>query len=435
MQDVPPPSSGNFRRVALVGYAVIASCVGMVGAWAALSKVSSAVIASASISLESRRQVVQHLEGGMISEIHAREGSRVEVGQLLFALDTTQTAANEKVLRAQLFLSRAQEARLEAERNANAFINFPKEILDLLNNRSNLKVVKDQVAQFLERRSSLNAQVALLKSRIISLRDEIKGLKGEVESVKRQLYFIDDELVGVRSLVKKELLPKTRQSSLEREKARLEGLIGRNIIDQSKAENSVNEVNLQIQQIKQKFQEDVVNQLVEIRQRVKDLVEKLTVAANFLQRSKIYAPKSGLVQSVKITTVGQVIKPGDVLLEIVPRNDQLLIEAQVQPVDVDKVHSGMVAEVRFPSFEARTAPLILGKVRSLSRDRLIDENTRQPYFLAQISISETDIPTELGKRLRAGMPAEVIIPTADRTVLEYMVHPLKEALRHSLREK
>ena len=435
MQDVPPPSSSNFRTVVLVGYAVIASCIGMVGAWAALSKVSSAVIANASISLESRRQVVQHLEGGMIAKIYAREGSRVEKGQLLFALDTTQTAANEQVLRAQVFLSRAQESRLQAEREASAFIDFPNEIIKVLNNKNNLKVVKDQVSQFLERRNSLNAQIALLKSRVVTLTEEIKGLQLEVASVKRQLYFIDDELVGVRSLVEKELLPKTRQSALEREKARLEGLIGRSAIDQSKAINSIKEVNLQIQQIKQKFQEDVVNQLVEVRQRIKDLVEKLTVASNFLKRSKIYAPKSGLVQSVKITTIGQVIKPGDVLLEIVPRNDQLLVEAQIQPVDVDKVNSGMVAEVRFPSFEARTAPLILGKVRTLSRDRLIDESTRLPYFLAQISISETDIPAELGKRLRAGMPAEVIIPTADRTVLEYMVHPLKEALRHSMREK
>ena len=158
------------------------------------------------------------------------------------------------------------------------------------------------------------------------------------------------------------------------------------------------------------------------------------MAEDSLRRADLLAPKAGLVQNVKVTTIGQVLRPGDVLLELIPQDDQLIIEAQIQPVDVDKLSLGMVAEVRFPSFNTRTTPLLMGKISNLSRDRLIDEATRQPYFLAQIAINEIDVPQDLVLRLRAGMPAEVIIPTGERTVLEYMVQPLQQAFRMTFRE-
>lgn len=434
MNDAPPPTSSDFRTVAIAGYALIAICIGTVGAWAALSRIDSAVIATAFVSLESRRQVVQHLEGGIIKEIHTREGQKAEEGQILFRLDTTQSAANVDLLQNQVDQLQAQEARLLAERDRAPEVQFPETLISRRLRASVARVIVDQQAQFRERRGSVEAQIAILKSRQTTLSQEINGLKAERAAADQQLFFIEDELKGVRTLVAQALAPKTRLSALEREKARLDGTVGRNTIDASKAENNINEVSLQISQLEQKQQEEVANQLLEARQKIGEVEERLRVAEDSLRRADLLAPKAGLVQNVKVTTIGQVLRPGDVLLELIPQDDQLIIEAQIQPVDVDKLSLGMVAEVRFPSFNTRTTPLLMGKISNLSRDRLIDEATRQPYFLAQIAINEIDVPQDLVLRLRAGMPAEVIIPTGERTVLEYMVQPLQQAFRMTFRE-
>jgi len=429
----PPPASSNYRPIAYAGYGLIAAFFGIFGGWAATARLDSAVLAQASVSLESRRQMVQHLEGGILREIVVREGDKVQEGQVLFRLDGTQARANRDVVQAQLDLLRAQEARLLAERDKTE-VRFP-DILTRRQDRPNVaQVLADQMSQYRERRASIEAQVAILKSRQTTLAREIDGLNAEQASARQQLFFIDDELVGVRTLVAQALAPKTRLSSLEREKARLEGVIGRNAVDIAKAENNINEVLLQISQLEQKVQEEVASQLLETRQRIAESEERSRVAEDALRRLEVTAPKGGLVQNVRATTVGQVLRPGDLLLELVPIDDQLLVEAQIQPVDADKVAAGLIAEVRFPSFHMRTTPLVMGRVRNVSRDRLMDEATRQPYFLAQISIKDTDLPPDLVERLRAGLPAEVVIPTGERTVLQYMIQPLQDAFRRTFRE-
>ena len=431
----PPASSSDYKSMAIAGYAVIAIGFGGFMGWAAFAHLDSAVSAHASVSLESHRQVVQHLEGGIVREILVHEGDRVEQGQLLYRMDDTQTRANLDLFRNQLNASLALEARLLAERDHQPTITYPTEIASVEPGSPTAKAVEDQNVQFGQRRASFDSQVSILRSREQALLEEIEGLKREGESAQQQLFYIDDELKGVRELTDKGLVPKTRRNALEREKARLDGVVGRNDIEAAKARNSINEVQLQVNQLQQKVQEEVANSLQDIRPKIADLREKQRVAEDTLRRSDLFAPRGGLVQNVKVTTVGQVLRPGDVLLEIVPQNDQLIIEAQIQTVDVDSVHPDMQAEVRFPSFHSRTTPVILGKVRSVSSDRLIDDMTRQPYFLAQISTLDTDIPEDLQQRLRAGMPAEVVFPTGERTVLEFLIQPLKEAFRSTFREK
>jgi HlyD family secretion protein len=429
----PPSASSDYKPIAYTGYGLIALFFGILGGWAATARLDSAVLAQASVSLESRRQMVQHLEGGILREIVVREGDKVQDGQVLFRLDGTQARANREVVQTQLDLLRAQEARLVAERDRTE-VRFPDDLARRQDRPNVAQVLADQMSQYRERRASIEAQVAILKSRQTTLAREIDGLNAEQASARQQLFFIDDELGGVRTLVAQALAPKTRLSSLEREKARLEGVIGRNAVDIAKAENNINEVLLQIVQLEQKVQEEVASQLLETRQRIAESEERSRVAEDALRRLEVTAPKGGLVQNVRATTVGQVLRPGDLLLELVPIDDQLLVEAQIQPVDADKVAAGLVAEVRFPSFHMRTTPLIMGRVRNVSRDRLMDEATRQPYFLAQISINDTDLPPDLKERLRAGLPAEVVIPTGERTVLQYMVQPLQDAFRRTFRE-
>lgn len=431
----PPPPSSDYRSVALLGYVVILTCFGGVGAWAAFAQIDSAVSAHASVALESHRQVVQHLEGGIIKEIFVKEGAAVSAGDVLFRLDDTQTRSNLDLVQNQLDSERAQEARLLAERSQMPTITFPSDLTDRAGDSGVHRILDDQQAAFEQRHASIESQVSIIRNRQASLRDEIEGLKRERESTEKQVFFIDDELTGVRELSDEGLVSKTRRNSVEREKARLDGVLGRNDIDAAKTQDSINELELQIRSLQEKFEEEVASSLQDARQKVSDLTERRRVALDADRRNDIRAPRSGIVQNLKVTTVGQVLRPGDVLLEIAPVDDQLIVEAQVQTVDIDKIAVGMTAEVRFPSFHARTTPLILGKVDTVSFDRLIDDATHQPYFLAQIAISHTDIPAELEGRLRAGMPAEVIFPTGERTVLEYLVHPMRDAMSETFREK
>ncbi len=192
---------------------------------------------------------------------------------------------------------------------------------------------------------------------------------------------------------------------------------------------------LQIRQLRQKFAEEVSAQLTEARQRLSDVGERLRVAREVLARTVIVAPQSGVVQGLRVFTIGAVIRAADSVLDIAPDENKFYVNAQVSPVDIDKIPPDAITEVRFPSFPAATTPIISGRVKSTSRDRLIDEGTRMPYFLVQVEINISEVPQELRGRLHAGIPADVVISTGERTLLTYLVKPLKDRVSRSLREQ
>lgn len=432
----PGKPDSDFRRIALTGYAIIVFTFGIMGGWAALASIDAGVVAPGVISVESKRQVVQHLEGGLIKEIKVREGQKVEEGDLLFRLEDTTALANRDAVRNQVYAGLALEARLVAERDDAPKITFPPLLVDRPDDPVVKRVIADETAQFTDRRNSITGQLNIIDGRVDQLKAEIDGLDRERKSAEQQLYFINDELVGIRDLALKGLVPKSRQSALEREKARLDGVVGRNIADAAKAENNIGEMKLQATQTRQKFIEEVGAQLLDIRQKLGDMREKLHVTEDVLRRTEIRAPRAGEAQNInpRIFTVGAVVRPGDTLVEIVPQDDELVIEARVQVTDIDNLRTETSTEVRFPAFHSRTTPLILGSLRNVSRDRLVDEQTREPYYLALIAVADTDIPAELKGRLRPGMPAEIIFNTGERTVMSYLMRPLADAMSGAFRE-
>ncbi|MGE4373714.1 MAG: HlyD family type I secretion periplasmic adaptor subunit [Xanthobacter sp.] len=436
MGEAPRPSS-DFHAVAMTGYAVIAFAFLGLGGWAAFASIDSAVMASGVISVESKRQMVQHLEGGIVDDINVREGDKVKEGDILFRLDRTSAQANYDAVRAQLDAALATEARLVAERDRSDTITFPADLLARASSPLVKEVIADQTAQFRDRKAAMDGQEEILDNRIGQLRTEIEGLAQEKKSAEQQLHFIDDELEGARTLAAKGLVTKARVSSLEREKARLFGIVGRNIADSAKSEGSIGEIMMQIQQLRQQRAEEVGEQLVDIRQKLSDLRERMNVARNTLERVDIRAPRAGTVQNInpRIYTVGAVVRPGDTLLEVVPDNEDLVVDARVPVQDIDRLGNNETVEVKFPNFHSRTTPLILGKLMSVSQDRLVDEATHEPYYLARVAISDTDIPADMKQALRPGMPAEIVFNTGERTVLNYLVRPLTDALGRSMRER
>ena len=423
----------DWRVPAIAGYVLIVGTFLVLGGWSAFARLDSAITATGVVSAETNRKTVQHLEGGIVREIHVREGQHVQAGQVLFRLDRTQAKAGYELQRNQLDSAIAQEARLIAERDGQDQIALPQELLDRADDPNVKRAIADQVAQFQERCGSLKGGVQILDAKIDQYQLEIEGLKQERSGTANQLGFVNEELVDVRHLFEKQLTQKSRLMLLERERSRLEGLIGRSTADESKARNGIEEARLQIRQLRQKFQEDVANSMLETRQKINDLREKVRVAQDVLSRVDILSPTTGVAQNLRVFTSSGVVKAGEPMVDVVPERDALIVQAHVQPQDTENLQPGMPAEVRFSSFQTRILPIIVGKVESISRDRLVDEQTKQPYFLAQVVVD--DIPSFVKDRLSAGMPADVIFPTGERTVLDYLVRPLKDRLRSVMLEK
>jgi HlyD family secretion protein len=429
------PSAGDWRRPARLGYLLIILIFGIGGGWAATAKLSSAVVAQATVTVESNSKTVQHLEGGIISEILVKENQPVKAGQVVLRLSDISAKAQLMTIDNQLIVARVQEARLLAERDQKSEIDLPADIPSQMANPIVAHAVADQTMAFTDRQRSLQGQVSVLQSRMVGLRTEIQGLIVEEDSTKRQVAFIDQELKGLRELLAQQLVPLSRVLALERERSRLDGVIGGSIADQAKAQNSIGETQLDIEQLFHKFQEETASGIVDVRQKIADSREREAVANDILSRIDIRSPVSGVVQALKVYSIGQVIRAGEPLMEVVPDDEKLVVQARFSPIDIDRVHRASKVEVRFPSFHSRTTPVILGMLSSVSADQLTDETTHQPYFLGLVLVNKLDIPEDLRERLRPGMPAEIIAPLAERSVLSYLISPLEDAWQKSLREE
>jgi HlyD family secretion protein len=427
-----PPS---WRSYGIAGYALILLTFGVLGGGACVVRIDSALVAPATVTVESNRTVVAHLEGGIIDDVLVHEGDRVTSGQALFRLSDVAPRANMTLLEGQLAAGLALEARLEAERDQTPEIVWPAELATLPVQAKVAQAMNDQQAQFRDRRASLDGQAAILRARISQLRLEIQGMGIEKDSTGTQLGFIKTELTGVSDLFKQKLVELARLLALQREQARLEGTVGRLITDQARSERAIAETDLQIQQLQQHFQEQVATSLTDTRRQIGEVREKLAIARDVLARIYITAPIAGSVQALRVGGGGQVIRQGEPLLEIVPAHDRLQINAQFQPADVSDLRPGQTAEVRFPAFPARGTPLILGRVESVSGDRLVDDVTHLPYFLGIISVDPATLPAEFASHLRPGMPAEVVVPTGERTVMSYLTDPLSRGLRRTFVER
>jgi HlyD family secretion protein len=428
-------SPSEWRPLAFAGYTLIAMTFGVAGVWAAVAKLDKAVIASGFVETETNRKTVQHLEGGIVRDILVKEGDHVVEGQVLFRLEQVQAEATNESLRNQLDSALALEARLVAERDGAQEISWPKELNDRLADPTLSHILNDQIHQFEKRRGSLEGQKSVLESRIVQLHKEIDGISVEKKSTEGQTTYINQELVGLRDLAGKNLVPVTRVYAMERERTRLEGEVGRAEADVAKAESSIAEMNIQIQELTQKFQEDVASSLLDVRQKIADVRERSSVSQDVVNRLAITAPRAGMVQNLKVFTIGQVLRGAEPLLDIVPDNDALVVHAEFSTTDIDNVFAGMSGEIRFPAFHSRTIPVMLGKIESISHDRLVDEATHQYYYLGVVSLNRADIPEEFRSRLRAGMPAEIIVSSGERTVLNYLVGPLSSSLRKTFREQ
>ncbi|MCZ4271946.1 HlyD family type I secretion periplasmic adaptor subunit [Maritalea porphyrae] len=423
------------RAFVLIGYVVILLTFGALGGWAAFAKIDSAVIASGTIAVESNRKAIQHLEGGIVEEILVKEAERVVEGQVLVRLNSVQARSTLEVLQNRLRIALASEARLQAERHLKSEIDFSS-IADSMDDPHVSASVNDQVDIFNDRFSILNSQIKILNGRIEQLHKEIDGLNIQKEAFVERVDILSKQLERLRDGVAKEIVPENILAAREEEFVSVKANVGKIETELAKVGKSIGETELQIIQTEQQYKERANAEFKEVNSQIQELQENLKVAVEVVDRLEIRAPVSGSVQNIKVHTAGGVVRSGEKMMEIVPVNDQLVINARVSPIDIDNVSPGLRTEVRFVAFQSRFMPIVLGTVESVSRDVIVPEDgSTQPYFLARIDVVEDMVPIEVQGRLRAGMPADVIITTGERTVIDYLVAPMADAIAKSMREE
>jgi HlyD family type I secretion membrane fusion protein len=432
--DIKRPSQ-DIRQVAVVGLGIIVVTFGVVGLWAALVPLGSAVTGTGVVVVESNRQLIQHFEGGIVGKVATHEGDHVRAGQVLFELSPVQTNAALATARNQLFSLLARADRLAAERDNRPAVVFSRETEDQKQDPLVAAAVTDQLRQFKERRATIEAQDAVLKTRISEYRTQIQGIDVQSASMRRQVSLLNDELGSLEPLYKEGLVPQPRILETRRELAQLEGQIGSATSERAKTEQSIGETELQINEVHRQFYQDVGREITDVATQIGDNRQKFAVAQDAAHRVSITAPMDGVVQNLHVFTVGGVVRPGEALAEIAPDHGRMMVEARFSPNDVDSVRAGQVVEVRFSTFHSRTIPVIEGTVRSMSQDRLTDEASHQPYYVAMVEVPEGHLPDQIKGKLRAGLPAQVIAPTGSRTALQYAFGPLSNALTHAMRER
>ena len=424
------------RPFALMGYAVIFITFGVLGGWAAVAKLDSAVFAPGQVVLEGNRKVIQHLDGGTVDEILVKEAEQVKKDDVLIRLSDVEAKANLEVINTRLDVARIVEARLMAERLMADDFSVPDDLAIGTASNAVKSAIKDQKGLFKDRHSILVSKSDILKSRIEQTKSQIDGLDLQKDALQRRMDNFKTMMDRMRAGEKKGLIEKNVLSQREDEMIQIEANLGQVISKIAEAKNTISGTKMEILQAEQEYRERANTDMEDIRAKISELEQRKIVAEDALESTTIRAPGTGTIQNLKVHTVGAVVRPGENLMELVPDDEQLIINAHVSPRDIDNVTPGLKAEVRFSAFKTRLTPIILGKVRTVSKDVITPDNPQQaPYYLAQIDVEENDIPEHIRTRLTAGMPADLIITTGERTVLNFISSPLVDAVKKSLIEE
>jgi HlyD family type I secretion membrane fusion protein len=431
LAGVENPSRLVRRGVLLIGALVLG-----VGVWMALAPLSGAVIAPGFIKVDMNRKTVQHQEGGLVSEILVRDGSRVKAGQTLLVLRDVRVDSSQDMLRTQLDSELAKAARLQAEQLLATKVAFPRELTERAGEQRVAELLARESALFDARTNALNEQTNLIHKQAQETAREIDARAHQLAADEKAARLQKDELDANAALLDKGFVSKTRLLALQRSLSEYEARLGENQADLAQARQRVVELELKAASLRNSFAQQAAAELKETTAQIFDLQEKLRPTVDASVRQNVTAPIAGEVVDLKVTTVGAVIGPRDPILEILPENPDLIIEARIRTEDINYVRNGADADVRLIAFKQRITPVVEGKVVYVSADRLVDKAspTPTPYYAVHIRVAPEALQKGGDLRLQAGMPAEVFIKSTSRTTLQYLFDPISAYLRRSMRE-
>ncbi|MCG6207510.1 HlyD family type I secretion periplasmic adaptor subunit [Rhodopseudomonas sp. HC1] len=405
-----------------------------IGVMGAATEMAGAVIASGSLVVQSEVKKVQHPTGGVVKELRVGDGSRVKAGDVVLRMDETVAHANLAAVEKARWELEARQARLEAERDTRDDVQFP-EVLTAETDPTAAAIVAGERRFFHLRRDAAEGQKRQLREQIAQLTEQIAGLGDQLTAKKQETEFLEKELVGVQQLWDQRLVSINRLTSLQRDSARLLGERGQLTAAIAQAKGKISETELKILQVDQDFRSDVAKELAEVRAKLSETVEKQVAARDAAEKLELRAPQDGLVHDLTVHTKGGVIGAGETVMTIVPDQDQLLVETHIAPQDIDQIRIGQTAMLRFTNFNQRTTPEIDGEVLRIGADVSRDDKAGASYFVVRIAIPPDQI-AKLGKtHLMPGMPVEVFVRTAERTMLSYLMKPLADQMQRAFREK
>ncbi|OJH45541.1 HlyD family type I secretion periplasmic adaptor subunit [Paracoccus sp. SM22M-07] len=425
----------SVRTPIIAGLLAVIILVGGFIAWAMMSQISGAVVASGQVEVEQQRQIVQHPDGGVVESIAVKDGSDVKAGDLLLGLDGTLLRTEHTIVEGQYFEVLARRGRLEAERGETEEVTFPDELTTAAKDDPDLAgLVEGQASLFRTRLDTLRQSLDQLAKQSDQITSEIEGIDAQIDALGTQRDLIGEELVDQQSLLDRGLAQASRVLALQREAARMDGELGS--LQANRASALIRQTELEIQrlQLGAERREQAETELRDLGYRELELAERRRSLVEQISRLEIRAPVSGLVYNMQVTTPRSVIRPADPLLYIIPQDRPLVIGARLQTINIDEVMVGQPVVLRFSAFSSRTTPEIDGRLDRVSADALLDEATRAPYYRAEVSIPPEEMEKLGSLALVPGMPVEVYIQTGERTPMAYLLKPLADYFNRAFRE-
>ncbi len=419
----------------IIGFIALLILVGGFGAWSMLANISGAVIAMGQVEVDQNRQVIQHLDGGIVAEVLVDEGKPVDAGQVLLRLDSKDLSGELAIVEGQLYELMARSGRLQAERDGADAITFDPELLDVAAQSPDMaELVQGQTSLFEARRQSVDKEVEQLNRRAAQTESQIAGVDAQKEALEIQLALIAEELASQQDLLDRGLAQASRVLSLQREEARLRGSIGELAANRAEAEGRVTEIEIEILKLETRRREDAITRLRDLQYNLLELKERRRLLLERLSRLDIRAPLAGIVYDLQVTTERAVIQAAQPVLYLIPQDRPLVITARVEPIHVDQVYVGQDTTLRFSTFDQRTTPELFGRIVQISPDAFTDERTQSSYYRAEVELLEGEFDKLAGQEVLPGMPVETYIRTEERTPMAYLVKPLTDYFNRAFRE-
>lgn len=424
------------RPMIVIGLMLMLVLFGIIGAWAAFVPLATGAIAPGRVISESASKTIQHLEGGIVKEILVKEGQQVKAGDTLIRLENVTADARNEQIRNQYVTAKATEARLIAERDSTASIVFDPELIAKEATDPKVKEALDtQRRLFTTHKSALEGQISVLNQRMAQSNQEIAGLKEQASAASDQIKLLQQEITVVEGLLASGNATRPRLLALQRQEAQLSGQRGQSLALASRAGQQIQESKIAIINLKNETLNTVVKELKEIQVQLAALSEQGRATADIVRRIDITAPINGTVTGLAVHTVGGVVQPGATVMTLVPANDRLIVEAHIAPMDIDVVHNGLTAQVRITAYKSRYFQPLKGKVINVSADRFDDQRTLESYYTARIEIPADEMAKLKKASLTPGMGAETLIVTGRRTMLSYIVQPIRDSFGHAFHDQ
>ena len=430
----PINTEKSLRRTQLLGYGSLVAMLSIFGAWTAFANLSGAVIAPATIVAETYSKKVQHREGGNVLKILVKDGDAVEAGQELVLLDPTEIKAELGIVTNQLNELSIKKVRLTSQRDNSPKLELPVSMQASTNDSVVMEILTGQRHLLESTLQTATSKKDQLKEQLGQLKDQIVGVGAQVASNKKQMGLIQSELDNLRKLQKQGLVPISRVSAMDRESARLDGELGQLTASKASAEAKIGEVKLQIIQVDEDLRNQALTELRDVDAKIAELQQRQVTAASRLSRMSIKAPITGTIYQLTVHTDGGVVGPGETLMMIVPKADDLVLQAQVTPNDIDHVHLGQAAHIRFTAFNSRLTPEISAEVTQVAADTSRADAQSPPFYAIRLTISAAELAKLGDNKLKPGMSAEAFIQTESRSPFSYLIQPLMDQFSHAMRE-